>query len=92
MYIKNITKEKKILLSDKNKNCRTQICLVIICFFIFLACENKLKSTVKAIKLNDSTTRICESFYNKRNKYLKQKLERCEYKLKDILRSSYKER
>ena len=92
MYIKNTIKEKKVLLSNKNKNCRAQICLVMFCFFVVLACENKFKSTAKAIKLNDSDTRICESFYNKRNRYLKQKLERCEYKLKDIIRSSYKER
>ena len=55
----------------------------------FLSCKDK--QIKKQVKIK-SPVNICQNIYNKKNVYLRIKLERCEYKLKDILRSSYKER
>jgi hypothetical protein len=55
----------------------------------FVSCKEK--QIKKQIRIKSPIIR-CENIYNKKNEYLKIKLERCEYKLKDLLRSSYKER
>jgi hypothetical protein len=65
--------------------------LIIVYLIFFVSCASKKNSFTKQIRIKSPIIR-CENIYNKRNEYLKQKLERCEYKLKDILRSSYKER
>jgi|11BtaG_2_1085332.scaffolds.fasta_scaffold68025_3 hypothetical protein len=88
MYIKNITKEKIVLLSNQKKNKLKRI-LIIVYLMFFLSCKDK--QIKKQVKIK-SPVNICQNIYNKKNVYLRIKLERCEYKLKDILRSSYKER
>ena len=88
MYIKNITKEKRVLLSNQKKD-KIKMFLIIIYLMFFVSCKEK--QIKKQIRIKSPIIR-CENIYNKKNEYLKIKLERCEYKLKDLLRSSYKER
>ena len=66
--------------------------LIIIYLMFFVSCASKKDSSVKKQIRFKRPIINCENIYNKKNEYLKIKLERCEYKLKDILRSSYKER
>ena len=88
MYIKNITKEERVLLLNKKKN-KLKMFLIISYLMFFVSCKEK--QIKKQIRIKSPIIR-CENIYNKKNEYLKIKLERCEYKLKDLLRSSYKER
>lgn len=88
MYIKNITKEEIVLLSNQKKD-KLKMFLIIIYLMFFVSCKEK--QIKKQIRIKSPIIR-CENIYNKKNEYLKIKLERCEYKLKDLLRSSYKER
>ena len=87
MYIKNITKEERVLLLNKKKD-KIKMFLIIIYLIFFVSCKEKIN---KQIRIKSPIIR-CENIYNKKNEYLKIKLERCEYKLKDLLRSSYKVR
>jgi len=87
MYIKNITKEEIVLLSNQKKD-KIKMFLIIIYLIFFVSCKEKIN---KQIRIKSPIIR-CENIYNKKNEYLRIKLERCEYKLKDLLRSSYKER
>ena len=77
-----------VMLLNQKKD-KLKMFLIIVCLIFFVSCKEK--QIKKQIRIKSSVS-MCQNVYNKRNEYLRIKLERCEYKLKDILKSFYKER